>query len=361
MTIGAAIEPTRRRQSRPRAAVPVFTMRLERAVLRLGPKKATAALVGSAVVFGELVHLAIQLVAQPLFTRPVLLCTLLVTLVVSTPMVYYSQILILRLMQSRRDLRALTTRLAVALDEAQAANEAKSRFFANANHELRTPLNAILGFSEMLSTERLGPIGKPRYVEYASDIHHSAQHLLSLVNDLLDLARAEIGDRQVADNDECDVRQIIDDALRMLSPAADRERITLECRIEPRIFGLRANERMVKQMLLNLLSNAIKFAPGGAVLLTAAIEHDGALDIAVADTGIGMSAGDVAVALMPFGQVNNMITRKHSGTGLGLPLAKAMMEMHGGELCVDSALARGTTVALRFPAARVLVRTPVAA
>ncbi len=140
-------------------------------------------------------------------------------------------------MRSRRNLGDLTEKLAVALDEAQAANEAKSRFFANANHELRTPLNAIIGFSQMLSSQSLGPIGQPRYAEYAEDIHSSAQHFLSLVNDLLDLARSQSPDGKRDADGECDLRQTIDEALRMVWPAAERTGVQLDRRIADDIWA----------------------------------------------------------------------------------------------------------------------------
>ena len=331
-------------------------VRLERQLLRVGPFQATAIMMFAGVVIGEIIHLVIMLVAHPMFTRSMLACATLVTVVVTAPVLYRCQMLIRRLVQSRHELGDLTEKLAVALDEARDANEAKSRFFANANHELRTPLNAIIGFSQMLSTQSLGPLGTPRYAEYADDIHRSAQHLLSLVNDLLDMARAQtpLGKRDA--DGECDLRRGVDDALRMVWPAAERGGVTLDARIAPGIDGLRANERMVKQILLNLLSNAIKFAPNGAVRLAARLAADGGLTVEVADTGIGMSQAEIEVALTPFGQVANTITRQSAGTGLGLPLAKAMMEMHDGVLRIDSTPGRGTAVTLHFPAARAMTR-----
>jgi two-component system, cell cycle sensor histidine kinase PleC len=329
---------------------------IERALVKMGPVRATAVLVFSGIVFGELIHLAIWAFVHPLFNRSMLACATLVTVIVATPIIFRSQILIRRLVRSRRNLGDLTEKLAVALDEAQVANEAKSRFFANANHELRTPLNAIIGFSQMLSTQSLGPIGLPRYVEYADDIHRSAQHLLALVNDILELARGQSPDGKRDADGDCDLRQTIDEALRMVWPAAESGGVRLDHRIAAEVHGLRANDRMVKQILLNLLSNAVKFAPGGEVLLTARIAGDGCLVIETADTGIGMSTADIAVALTPFGQVSNTITRAVAGTGLGLPLAKAMMEMHDGTLRIDSEAGRGTVVSLTFPAARAMHR-----
>jgi two-component system, cell cycle sensor histidine kinase PleC len=332
---------------------------VERMLLDMGPAKSTAVLVFCGVLFGEAIHLAIAIVATPLFTRPMLACATLVTVVIATPVVYRSQILIRRLVRSRRNLSDLTEKLAVALDGAQAANDAKSQFFANANHELRTPLNAIIGFSQMLMAQALGPIGQPRYAEYADDIHRSAQHLLSLVNDLLDLARAQSRDGKRDADGECDLAQTIDETLRMVWPAAERGGVRLERRMADNVFGLRANERMMRQILLNVLSNAIKFAPKGEVRLSARVAVDGRVVMEVADNGIGMSPSDVAVALTPFGQVANNITRKETGTGLGLPLAKAMVEMHDGWLSIDSEIGRGTTVTLAFPAARTLTRPAV--
>jgi two-component system, cell cycle sensor histidine kinase PleC len=351
MTVGANIEAA---MPGSRAAARGSVQRsVERALFRMGPAKSTAVLVFCGVLFAELIHLAIRLVAHPLFDRSMLICATLVTVVVAAPITYYSQLLIRRLVRSRRGLGDLTEKLAVALDEAQAANEAKSRFFANANHELRTPLNAIIGFSQMLTAQSLGPIGVPRYAEYADDIHRSAQHLLALVNDLLELARGQTPDGKRDSDGECDLRQAIDDALRMVWPAAERGGVRLERRIDDRIRGLRANDRMVKQILLNLLSNAVKFSPNGVVRVTARIASDGRLTVETTDTGIGMSPTDIAVALTPFGQVANAITRREAGTGLGLPLAKAMMEMHDGTLRLESEIGRGTVVTLSFPAARV--------
>lgn len=360
MAVSSKIEPAFMGLGLPRTRrrLPVLP-EIERKLLNLGPAKATAVLVFCGVMFGELIHLSIWLFAEPLFSRPMLACATLVTVVIATPIIYRSQILIRRLVRSRRSLSDLTERLAVALDEAQAANEAKSRFFANANHELRTPLNAIIGFSQMLTSQSLGPIGQPRYAEYADDIHRSAQHLLSLVNDLLDLARAQSADGKCDADGECDLPQIIDETLRMVWPAAERGGVRLERRVADNVYGLRANERMMRQILLNVLSNAIKFAPNGEVRLSARVATDGRVVIEAIDNGIGMNAAGIALALTPFGQVANAITRKETGTGLGLPLAKAMMEMHDGSLRIDSEVGCGTTVILTFPAARTVARQAV--
>lgn len=355
MSVGAHIEFAMPRLRVPgRRTLQALLPSIERRLLTVGPLRATAALLLSGLAFGQMLHLLIAAFGTPLFSRAMLTCTALVSLVVTGPILYHSQVLIGRLVRSRRSLGELTEQLALAVDEAKSANEAKSRFFANASHELRTPLNAIIGFSQMLSAQSLGPIGQPRYGEYAEDIHRSAQHLLSLVNDLLDLARGQSADAKRDSNGACDLRQIIDEAMRMVWPAAQRTGVQLEQSVAPGLDGLRANERMVKQILLNLLSNAVKFAPGGDVNVSAYVARDGGLLVEVADTGIGMSAADIAVALTPFGQIANAITRSQAGSGLGLPLAKAMMEMHDGTLSVRSEPGRGTRIVLRFPAARVM-------
>jgi signal transduction histidine kinase len=355
MSVGTHIDA-----AMPRLAIPRWRTRyavlpaIERKLVKIGPLRATAVLLLSGLAFGQSLHLLIGAFGTPLFSRSLLTCTALVTLVVTAPVLFQSQVLIGRLVRSRRSLGELTEQLALAVDEAKAANEAKSRFFTNASHELRTPLNAIIGFSQMLSAQSLGPIGQPRYGEYAEDIHRSAQHLLSLVNDLLDLARSQAPDARRDSNGACDLRQIIDDAMRMVWPGAQRTGVQLEQSIADNVGAIRANERMVKQILLNVLSNAVKFAPGGEVSLSARVARDGALAIEVADTGIGMSAADIAVALTPFGQIANALTRTHAGTGLGLPLAKAMMEMHDGSLSVHSEPGCGTVVTVRFPATRII-------
>ncbi|MGH7074729.1 MAG: sensor histidine kinase [Stellaceae bacterium] len=336
-------------------------LRVDRAVVAMGPIRATATLVSVTVLGGEFLHFVMRAAGHPLFARTTLLSTIAVTLVVATPAVYYSQALIRRLVHSRRALRALTDKLATALDAAEAANETKLRFFANANHELRTPLNAILGFSEIMASEAFGPMENTRYRDYVRDIHRSAEHLLALVNDILDLTRTETRDRPLSEDADCDLAAVFAETLGMVQPAADREKVRLQSVIAPEAVALRANERMLMQILLNLLSNAVKFAPGGRVELSARLETGGALMIAAADNGIGMSAAEIAIALTPFGQVDNTLTRKHIGTGLGLPLARAMMEMHGGNLTIESELDRGTVVSLRFPATRVTATAPAEA
>jgi signal transduction histidine kinase len=222
------------------------------------------------------------------------------------------------------------------------------------SHELRTPLNAIIGFSELMGSELLGKLGNPRYREYAMDIQDSAKHLLTVINEVLDFSRAEAGELRLNET-ELDPAQVIHSARRMIEERAAAAGLTLETILPDRLPRLRADEHMVKQMLLNLLWNAVKFTrEGGRVSIVAERGDKGTLRIEVADTGIGMSPEEIPTALTPFRQLDSGLTRKHGGTGLGLPLVKSRIELHGGSLAIESALGVGTTVALIFPSSRVV-------
>lgn len=246
-----------------------------------------------------------------------------------------------------------------AKNAAEAATRAKSQFLANMSHELRTPLNAIIGFSEILKVGLYGPLGHPRYSEYAGDVHQSGQHLLSIINDILDMAKIEAGRTELREA-ETPVTEITAAALRIVSEQARLAGLTLVNDLERCDLRLLADARAVKQMLLNLLANAIKFTrPGGSIRVGGRVEPDGALRLLVTDTGIGIAPDDLQRVLKPFSEVDNALTRAHAGTGLGLSLVKALIEMHGGTLVLDSELNVGTTASLRFPGHRVRDRSDV--
>jgi signal transduction histidine kinase len=237
-------------------------------------------------------------------------------------------------------------------ESAEAASRAKSEFLANMSHELRTPLNAIIGFSEILQMETLGPLGHTSYADYVRDIHDSGVHLLNIINEILDLSKIEVG-RLTLNDAPMDVVAVVVACLRIVRERASTAGIRLVDDVMQGLPHLHADERMIKQVLLNLLSNAIKFTlRGGSVTVTAGLDDLDALFIRVTDTGIGIAPGDIPKAMQPFMQIDNSLQRKYSGTGLGLPLAKSMTELHGGKLVLESTVDVGTTITVQFPAER---------
>lgn len=234
---------------------------------------------------------------------------------------------------------------------AEAANRAKTEFLANMSHELRTPLNAIIGFSEVIATEMLGPAGTPRYVEYATDIGRSAEHLMDIINDVLDVAKIEAGKFEL-DEEVMDLSVVLFDVDRLLRERVVEAGVALRVEAEAGLPHLRADAQKLRQILFNLLSNAIKFSlPGGTIRVRAA-SSEGCVVLSVSDDGIGMDESEVAVAISRFGQVASPWTRRHSGTGLGLPLVIGLVELHGGRFDIDSRKGVGTTITVGFPVER---------
>ncbi len=241
--------------------------------------------------------------------------------------------------------------LADARRAADFANRSKTEFLANMSHELRTPLNAILGFAEMIEHQMFGATA-PKYVEYAHDIHRSGEHLLALINDVLDLSKLEAGKLELRES-IVHLPDLVEDCLTLVRGRAEAGRIALSSELGAAVPALRADARVVKQLLLNFLSNAVKFTPeGGRVTVRTSCDAGGNICLSVDDTGIGMSDAELAVALSPFGQIDSTLSRKHEGTGLGLPICKSLMELHGGELQLASKPNQGTTATARFPAGR---------
>lgn len=246
------------------------------------------------------------------------------------------------------------TAMREAKETAELANRTKSEFLANMSHELRTPLNAIIGFSEMIKSEIMGPIGTPTYLDYVSDIHASGRHLLDVINDILDIARVEAG-RMTLFEESVDVAASARSCLKLVRTRADETGLSLITDIPDNLPHLRGDPRRIKQILLNLLSNAVKFTPeGGTVTLTLAANEKG-MQVIVADTGPGMTAAEARDALQPFVQVDAGLERRYEGTGLGLPLVAAMVEMHGGTLILDTARGNGTRAIIRLPADRLVL------
>jgi signal transduction histidine kinase len=239
-----------------------------------------------------------------------------------------------------------------ALSAETSANRAKSDFLALMSHELRTPLNAIIGFSEVLGSEMLGPLGHVRYREYANDVHGAGRHLLALINDILDLSKAEAGKFELAE-EEIITADLVGECLKLMRGRAQEGGLRLTYEIAPNMPNLVVDRLRMKQVLLNLLSNAIKFTPrGGQVDVLASCDADGRPVLAVRDTGIGMAPEAIPAALEPFRQISSPFARNVEGTGLGLALVKSLIECHGGRLEIESAVNVGTMARAVLPASR---------
>jgi PAS domain S-box-containing protein len=248
-----------------------------------------------------------------------------------------------------------------AAEEAEAASRSKSNFLAHMSHELRTPLNAIIGFSEVMSAETLGPLTHPHYREYAHHILTSGHHLLSLINDLLDLSKIEAGKLELWE-ETVELVPLIERCRVFVIETAESKGIALALRPAADLPDLHCDARKLKQVLVNLLSNAVKFTPsGGRIDLEAKPDSAGGVVFRVADTGIGIAAEDLEKVMSPFGQVHEALNRDIEGTGLGLPLSKALVDLHGGRLSLESELGKGTTVTVELPGRAVPRRVAPAA
>jgi PAS domain S-box-containing protein len=235
---------------------------------------------------------------------------------------------------------------------AETSNRIKTEFLANMSHELRTPLNAIIGFSDVIMRSMFGPLDE-RYRDYAADIFTSGTHLLKLINEILDLSKLEAKQAELCEED-VDLAAIIQACTHLIEPQAQGAKIQVLTAIDSNLPLIRADDRRMRQILINLLSNAVKFTPeGGQVCVSAALTNGG-VAIAVKDTGIGMAPEQIPSALEPFQQIDSKISRRYEGTGLGLPLTKHFVELHGGSLTIESKLDIGTTVTCFLPRERIV-------
>ena len=248
--------------------------------------------------------------------------------------------------------KASERRLIEARSQAETANRAKGDFLANMSHELRTPLNAIIGFSEVISNELFGPIANEKYLEYIKDIHSSSLHLLSIINDVLDMSKIEAGKVELA-KEIVQIQSVIGEVMRMVHERARSRDIELKAQLSDENVEIWADERSMKQIFLNLLSNAIKFSKeGGQIYLRVVADQPDIAVLEIEDQGIGMSEEEQERALQPFGQAKPVTTRKYGGTGLGLPITKGLVEAHGGALTIDSRAGHGTLVRIVLPRER---------
>jgi signal transduction histidine kinase len=242
--------------------------------------------------------------------------------------------------------------LAIAREKAESSSRAKSDFLANMSHELRTPLNAIIGFSEIIRLGMHGPLNN-RYREYGADIVGSGTHLLHLINEILDLSKLEAGKFELHE-EEIELSTTMRASLRLVEAQAESAKVALICDGLDGVTYIRADDRRLRQVFINLLSNAVKFTSEGGEVRVMVSREGGGLAVEVRDTGIGMSEEDIAKAMEPFGQIESAMSRKHEGTGLGLPLAKRLIELHGGTMRIVSGLNAGTAVTVTLPRERIV-------
>jgi PAS domain S-box-containing protein len=258
------------------------------------------------------------------------------------------------------DRKAFESALSLAKEQAESASRAKSEFLAVMSHELRTPLNAIIGFSEIVLRETFGPIANPRYRDYVDDIRSSGGHLLELINDILDLSKAEAGQIELTE-DVVEVEPLVGACVAMLSPRAQQAGVEIIAEVAGDLPNLQGDERKLRQVLLNLMTNGIKFTPPDGQVRVSARMAGNSLRIEVTDTGIGIAQADIPKALSPFGQIDSALSSRHAGTGLGLPLTKRLVEAHGATFTLTSEIGAGTTATIEFPPQRLLASSGVLA
>jgi PAS domain S-box-containing protein len=251
--------------------------------------------------------------------------------------------------------KAMEQELIESKEHAEFANRTKTEFLANMSHELRTPLNAIIGFAEVIKDEMFGPLGQAKYADYANDIYTSGRHLLDLINDILDLAKLEAGKLELRE-EEVSLRRTVEECTTLMRNRAEKADVLLATEVEPRVGKLRCDERALKQVLLNFLSNAVKFTPPGGTVTTRLCRVAEGVALSVSDTGIGMNPAEIKVALSAFGQVDSKVARQHQGSGLGIPISKSLIELHGGRLEIESTPGHGTTMTAIFPSTRLVAR-----
>jgi len=313
----------------------------------------------NALLIGALMFAGYQLVA--LMINPLPLRTvfsndffLLVSVLVAAFSSFFQEFYVRRNFMHREMLIEGKARAERLQEAAEAANKSKGEFLGIISHELRTPLNAIIGFSDMMRQQMFGPLGADRYLTYAGDIHDSGNHLLEIINTILDLSKAEAG-RLGLDEAEVDLVRTAETCLPLFRDETEQAQIRLRVLPPEQPLLIAADARLCRQIVINLLSNAVKFTPrGGAITVTFPSDDLGRRGVEISDTGIGIAEQDLERVILPFVQVEGSLSRNHGGTGLGLPLVKKIVELHDGTFLIDSRLGVGTTVTVWFPRRRLL-------
>lgn len=260
-----------------------------------------------------------------------------------------------RVKERSAELQKVVDELLITRDEARVADRAKSEFLAVMSHELRTPLNAILGFSEVIKDEVFGPNGNAQYRDYAKFIHECGHHLLGLITDILDLSKIESMSEELHE-EAIEIPEIIQSAVKLVGQRAEQTGPKVKLELPAKLPALRADARKLKQILVNLISNAVKFTgTSGQVTLRSWYRTDCGFVFQISDTDIGIAPEDIPKAFSHFGQIDDHLRRRYPGTGLGLPLTKALVELHGGTIDLESKVDVGTTVTVCFPAERIVI------
>jgi signal transduction histidine kinase len=338
-------------------------MRLTGTLSRTNPMQTTSFLVSSSITLAIWIVVTVSVHQQPAVQQ------LMIVLLASIATALLYALLHESNCRGQREIeladkQATLIAINIELEESkkcvEQASTAKSIFLANMSHELKTPLNAIIGFSETLKNQAMNPAAMKNCAEYAEGILSSGHHLLELIGNILDISKIEAG-KMSLDDELIEIADLAKASIALLGQRGKHKHITLETDLQEGVALIRGDELKLRQVLINLLSNAIKFTPdGGRVTIRVEPGRDGELVIAVADTGIGMSPDEIPIALEPFEQVDNGLAKAYDGTGIGLPLAKRLVELHGGKLAVESVKDAGTTIRAHLPANRVVPRAEVA-
>jgi len=305
-----------------------------------------------AVISAEIVSCAVSLMMTGEIPPVVVVAAVVSPALVAPPISFLFVTVIKHLRREVAERRRGEEALRLAIAAAESANRTKSAFLANTSHELRTPLNSVIGFSDMIREGVRVGAPQEKLLEFAGHINESGRHLLAVLNDILDLSKVEAGRLELYEED-VDIAAVVRSTIALLRERAGRGQVTLTVEIAADLPTLWADPRKLKQILLNLLSNAIKFTrPGGHILTEAKMSPSGAITMAIIDSGIGIAVKDIAMALAPFCQVDGALNRRFEGTGLGLPLAKALVELHQGRFEIKSEPGVGTAVQFTFPPVR---------